>query len=91
METTYTKEQVERVVRAYHDWLSSFGLLDGDGNDAGFTVSDINVYSPTDEDGEQMPFSDVVGVFFSRHVNVDEPGHPITIPFEEMLEEVKQS
>jgi hypothetical protein len=86
----YTKEQVEQIVRAYHDWVSNFGAPDDDGNDRDLQLAGVTVYSHLDEDGDQMPFSEAIHVFFSEHVFIDEEGHPVTTPFDDVLVAIKE-
>lgn len=91
MKNTYTRTQVEEIVRAYHEWISQFGVLDADGNDQDMQLAMLNVYSHLDEDADQMPFSEAIGVFFAQHVEIDEKGHPLYTPFNETLKEVTKN
>lgn len=82
----------EKVVRAYHEWLGeNFGVTDTDGNmqEPELELSDLNTYYRASEDSDQMPFSDTVAVFFAKHIDIDEEGHPETTPFADVLAEIK--
>lgn len=90
-EVTYTKEQVAEIIKAYHAWVGEFGVPDVDGNmqEPELELSKLNTYYRATEDSEQMPFSDIVAVYFAAHIDIDEAGHPETTPFSDTLAALK--
>lgn len=89
METTYTKSEVEKIIRSYHAWLCGHGVNNEDGLATDFTLSSLDVYNGYIEDADSMPFSELVSDFFTEGIEIDEPGHPVSTPFEDALKEIK--
>lgn len=85
---TYTKEQVEQIVRAYHKWLCNHGVNNQEGLPADFQLDYLDTYNGYIEDGDSMPFSELVDDFFMEYKEVDEKGQPVYTPFDDILAEV---